>query len=331
MYLIFNDLSIDEQFHEIASFARALDQLMRMRNIAKDRFKREIHGSRSLCNAKPLPNMVIEKAIGQLPESKRRAFMVWLTKGPFWDTSKQRKHNEADLLECVNKNNQVVTDTGVGEAAFRVLDDSKCGLVSMEPSDWQFTPVQVNYVHDNGQERLAEIDNFLNPQALENNLKNAAPPIDSWGALEQVSSARFDRLTFAKNCFKPLADHPFQQCSAKTLVRLLGILHRLAHARDAADQDGEGAAEAQKEAQKIIQDYFTGDKALFSDSSDQEKQHFKNKLTFPHPKPELSGDSLFCPYHGKEGRSRLRLHFSWPIEPREPVYVVYIGPKLTKK
>ena len=27
----------------------------------------------------------------------------------------------------------------------------------------------------------------------------------------------------------------------------------------------------------------------------------------------------------------LRLHFSWPVRAGEPVYVVYAGPKLTKR
>ena len=30
-------------------------------------------------------------------------------------------------------------------------------------------------------------------------------------------------------------------------------------------------------------------------------------------------------------RMTLRLHFSWPIRADEPVYVVYVGPKLTKR
>ena len=27
----------------------------------------------------------------------------------------------------------------------------------------------------------------------------------------------------------------------------------------------------------------------------------------------------------------LRLHFSWPIEAGKPVYIVYAGPKITKR
>ena len=83
------------------------------------------------------------------------------------------------------------------------------------------------------------------------------------------------------------------------------------------------------EGQRIYQDYFTGDNALFSDSSDDEKHRFREALTFPHPNER--GNSLFCTWHGKVRHLTLRLHFSWPIESGEPVYVVYAGPKLTRR
>ena len=83
------------------------------------------------------------------------------------------------------------------------------------------------------------------------------------------------------------------------------------------------------EGQRVYQDYFTGENALFSDSSDNEKRRFGEALTFPHPSEP--GNSLACPWHGKVRHMTLRLHFSWPIEPGKPVYVVYAGPKLTRR
>ncbi|HBP52998.1 MAG TPA: hypothetical protein DD643_00975 [Synechococcus sp. UBA8638] len=140
--------------------------------------------------------------------------------------------------------------------------------------------------------------------------------------MEKVALDRFTRLTFAKDCFKSLAKLPFAPCSAKTLVKLLQVLSQLADERD------KGSTQSIEEHQ-IYKNHFTGDKAWFSDSSETEKQRFRRKLTFPHP--ERPGKRLFCPYHGKEQHSLLRLHFSWRIQPGQPVYVVYIGPKLTKK
>ena len=70
---------------------------------------------------------------------------------------------------------------------------------------------------------------------------------------------------------------------------------------------------------------------MFSDSSDKEtrKRRFREALTFPHPGER--GSSLFCPWHGKVRHMTLRLHFSWPVRAGRPVYVVYAGPKLTKR
>ena len=73
----------------------------------------------------------------------------------------------------------------------------------------------------------------------------------------------------------------------------------------------------------------SGEEASFSDSSDSEKRGFRARLTFPHP--DKPGESMFCTWHGKVRHMMLRLHFSWPVRADEPVYVVYAGPKLTKR
>ena len=72
-----------------------------------------------------------------------------------------------------------------------------------------------------------------------------------------------------------------------------------------------------------------GDRALFSDSSLSEKRKFRKALTFGHP--EKPGGRLFCPWHGKVSHQTLRLHFSWPPQAKQPVHIVYAGPKITKR
>ena len=324
MDLLFNDLSIHEQFHDLDSFHQALERLIKMRAAAK-RFDREVYCNSNLVNTNPGRNFSMQQAVNRLQDkNKRRAIMLWLTKSSFWDAPEQRNHSENDLLECVNQDHQVVTDTAVGEAAFRMLDGSTCGIVSIKPSDWEFSPVNVIYRDGSGQSggQSVDIDNFLDLSTLKSNLQDAEPLIRSWSALKNTALSQFSRLTFAEDCFEPLAKLPFAQSSAKTLVARLDVLSQLA---DARDKDGVQSIEGQQ----IYENYFTGENALFSDSSDQEKQRFREKLTFPHP--ERPDHQLFCPYHGKEKHSQLRLHFSWPIQPGQPVYVVYIGPKLTKK
>ena len=205
-----------------------------------------------------------------------------------------------------------------------MLDGSACGIVSIRPSEWEFSPVNVIYRSDNrwSEDQSISLENFLDPSTLASSLQDAEPPVGSWNTLETAARRRFERLTFAESCFEPLASFSFAQASAKTLIARLDILSQLANARD---KDGAQSVEGQQ----IYEKHFMGETAWFSDSSEDEKHRFKEKLTFPHP--GRPGHQLFCPYHGKEKHSQLRLHFSWPIQPAQPVYVVYIGPKRTKR
>ena len=138
MYLFLNDCSLHEQFSDIPSFLDAIARLMGVRATAK-RFGREVHCHRALVNAKPIPNMPLLKALNQLSPDQRRAAMSWLTRGgPFWDD--RRRHGGGDWLEC---RGEIVTDSAVGEAAYRSLHGDDCGLASMTPSDWEYSSIDV--------------------------------------------------------------------------------------------------------------------------------------------------------------------------------------------
>ncbi len=320
MEILVNDLSIHEQFHDMATFRDALARLMAMRPAAR-RFGREVGCHRALLAASPMPGVSMRQAIGRLPvESERRAAMGWLTRfGPFWDDL--RRHGTADWLEC---RDEIVTDSAVGEAAFRTVHRADCGLVSVTPSDWDYSPVDVTWRREaeDADDRSTALQNWRSVPALEDGLRDMAPPIRSWDDLREASAIRFESLTCAGDCFDPLSGVPFARSVADRFLVLLGILDRIARAFDAT-----GARTI--EGQRIYQDYFTGDNALFSDSSDDEKRRFQEALTFPHP--DEPGNSLFCTWHGKVRRLTLRLHFSWPVESGKPVYVVYAGPKLTRR
>ena len=111
---------------------------MALRNTAR-RFGRELYCHRALLAAQAQPGVSMQRTLGHLSESERRAAIGWMTKsGPFWDDL--RNHGADDWLECKGK---LVTDTAVGEAAFRTLHGSECGLVSVTPSQWEYTPVKV--------------------------------------------------------------------------------------------------------------------------------------------------------------------------------------------
>ena len=320
MELLVNDLSIHEQFHDWASFRDALGRLMGMRSAAR-RFGREVHCHRALLSANPMPGLSMRQAIGRLAvESERRAAMGWLTRsGPFSDDV--RRHGAADWLEC---GGEIVTDSAVGEAAFRTLHRADCGLVSVVPSDWDYAPVDVTWRREAEglDDRSTALRNWRRAPTLEDGLRDMAPPIRSWDDLRQAAAVRFESLACTGDCFDPLSAVPFARSAAERFLFLLDILDRMGRAFDAT-----GARTV--EGQQMYQDYFTGDNALFFDSSDDEKRRFREALTFRHP--EAPGSFLFCAWHGKVRHMTLRLHFSSPIEPGEAVYIVYAGPKLTRR
>ncbi len=107
--------------------------------------------------------------------------------------------------------------------------------------------------------------------------------------------------------------------------RILTRLLTLDHLRGCVDKDGQRTPEGNR----LYDKHFTGKKAWFSPSSETERQKSKKKLTFRHP--TRKGESLFCPWHGKVKTPQLRIHFSWPVSTVEPLFVVYIGQKITKR
>ena len=319
MQLFANDLSIHEQFHEMSSFQVALANLMTMRNVAR-RFGREISCSRMLLGTKVLPGVPMQQALGRLGENERRAVMSWITRsGPFWDDG--RLHKPSDYLEC---RGEVVTDSAVGETAFRKLHGMDGALISFAPSNWDLSQVDVVWrrEHEGFDDRYTTLENFRDAVRLESRLSEDPLPIRSWTELANSSAYRFTSLTFAADCFGPLDGIPFSQSASDRLVFLLDVLDRLARSFDTHGV-------RTKEGHSIYNDYFTGANALFSDSSATEKQNFRDRLTFRHPRE--SGEFLFCPWHGKIQQMTLRVHFTWPINYGRPVYVVYAGPKLTKQ
>ena len=319
MDILANEVSIHEQFHDLPSFHAALERLMSIRNTART-FDRDVYCNRAFLGANPIPGMQMQRAIGGIPvKEKQRAIMQWLTgSGPFWD--EKRLHDPSDWLEY---RGDIVTDTAVGEAALRTLHGDRCGLVSITPSDWNDPLVDVIWRREDtglGNKKVS-VENWWDASTLKERLQEMAPPYETWKDFHSRVKTRFEKLRFTDDCFAPLEGHPFEKCAADRFSELLDILNRLAHSFDANGQ-------RTPEGQEIYQQHFTGDCACFSDSSDTEKHRFGMQLTFPHPND--ARQALVCTWHGKVRHNTLRLHFSWPVRSREPIYIVYAGPKITK-
>ena len=315
MELFFNDLSIHGQFHDLTTFRSAVERIMNMRKAVK-RFDRELYCHRNVADMHVTKDKKMKQAVQSLSRDQRIAWMQWIIRhGPFWEDL--RRHDGGDYLEC---NGEIVTDKAVGEAAHCLFHSIECGLVSMNPSSWLFSPLLVVW-HDNAHEQSVDLTNYWDSETLTEALETTNKPLQSWEDLEKTAENRCPELTFSPESFEPLRGQPFVKSAACQLLRLLTVLQEF---KNCFDEKGKRTTQGQE----IYQKHFTGDNAWFSDSSDTEKTKFKEKLTFSHL---LNVANPFCPWHGKVKTSQLRIHFSWPIQVHKPLYIAYVGPKITKR
>jgi len=317
MDLLINDKSLHGQFADINTFHGSIRRIMEIREIAR-RYMSAVYCHRNFVNGQVTAQESMPAAVGAMPFNERRAVMAWLSQhGPFWDDD--RKHDAGDWYECAG---EIVTDTAIGEAGHCLLHGIDRGLVSLQPSSFLFDPVRVERVLEDDTRTSVNVRNYWDPVAVEACLVAAPPALVSWAALGQLCVSRFECLRFAENAFEPLQGQPFKQSVATRILVSLQVLHNLTQCFDA-----DGART--DEGHALYQKHFTGAKAWFSDSSDAEKHDFKDDLTFPHP--GIPQESLFCSWHGKVKSPQYRIHFSWPLTAVGHMYVVYVGPKITKR
>lgn len=317
MDYLFNELSFHGQFHSTHEFQVAVETVMQLR--------KEIMrcGSRLFChrgvrNAQVTRDATMPQVVNVLERDKRQAWVQWLTQqGPFW--LEERLHTDDDWLELEDE--RIVTDTAIGEVAFRNLSGLQGELVTVDPSDWLRRLIPVCWRAGESR-RTTDVVNHWKQVSIVESLAAAPPTYNSWVTLETHVRRKCDLLTFAESAFEPLRGHPFVPGAAEGIEVRLTLLNKF---RSCFDADGNRTAEGDQ----IYAEYFGHKKAWFTDSSDGEKSDFKSELTFPYP--GRPGEYLFCTWHGKVKTPPIRIHFSWPIADDLPLYVVHVGPKITKR
>ena len=313
MELILNDLSIQEQYYDSTDFRDALKRIFGMQRVARQ-FGRDVHCHRNTVNRLINPSTSVFEAIQSFTQDEKRSLLSWLTRyGPFWEDV--ALHGPDDWIEC---DNEIVTDTALGEAAYCSTVGIDRRLVGLTPSTWDRTPVTVTMLDH--PPVVIEVDNYWTAPELEFALGRAESPITSWHQLEKVSISQFQRLKFSRDAFHPLRGLPFSQTAA---VYIRSRLHTLDHVMECRDVFGNFTPEAKP----ILDAHLTRGSAEFSDSSTDEKRKFRNELSFPHP--DIPGEFLDCTWHGKVKPLLIRLHFRWPVPPGNDLYVVYVGRKIT--
>src|SRR5208282_3624622 len=106
--------------------------------------------------------------------------MSWLVNvGPYWEDA--RVHTADDYLAVAE---DIVTDTGVGEAAICISRGLSRELVSLSPSDWLRTPIVVDWVHEEGESEKIHVPNHWTLDSVSASLQSHPVVVDSWAGLE---------------------------------------------------------------------------------------------------------------------------------------------------
>ena len=261
-----NDLSFDRRFVGTADFIAAFSRIMKMKVTAK-KFDFEVYYSRRFLEIEPVQGVSMHEALNGLSRDQIKSAKVWLTRvGPFLEDF--RRHDSNEYFEC---NDEVVTDSVVGEAAFRKINGLDSGLISAETRDWNYHPVTVIWrqASEELDDPTVELSNWRDIESLENALQGLASPVQSWNDLKLRSITRFERLSFAEDSFDFLINGtPFVYSAANQMLALFTILDQFA-----GEFYDDGARTT--EGHKLHQDYFTGDRARFSDSSETKKRNLE--------------------------------------------------------
>lgn len=313
MQLLVNELSLDGQFQSPDSFLESLKALMACRDVSKC-LGYEVYCSRSIIH-RSVTRMLFFKQVVHTGDLARKV-RIWLDRdGPFWDEPPE--HNPDEWYECQG---QVVTETSLGEVCYKVSRNVEAALISFDPSDFLLNPLLVVWRQCDEQTDTIGIDNFWNHEDVRSFLERYRPFPTSWTLLLEQAKADFSHLTFLDSVLDAVASEPFSMIIAQRTLHLLDVLNRL---KGSFDSDGA----LTPAGHELLQNFFHGEKAAFSDESDSNKRKFRQDLTFRTP----DGGEIFCPFHGKISSRYYRIHHSWPIQHDEPLSIAYIGPKITKE
>ena len=298
----------------------ALSTIMRCRQRLCEHGQK-LYVDRRIISARVTSSHGFRDVAKRLDTDKQRALLLWLDReGPHWDTEPNHSPNSY-FASYIDGREEVVTESSVAETAYLNSVAIPSSLISASPSKWCFDPVVVSLLDDQGVTSYSvQTPNFWHPDEVALSLKEATKSPASWQEFEQLTVLQFSHLRFASDWLDRANSKPFDKAVMSASLRLLSILNEL---RLLIDERGRSDAKTLDH----IALHFRNSGSLFSDSSESEKNRFASRLTFANP--DDSGGVLSCSWHGKIRRLTWRLHFSAPFTHDSPLYVVYLGPKLT--
>ncbi|WP_010426457.1 hypothetical protein [Enterobacter mori] len=314
MTILFNEKSLNDDIQSKEQLFEQIKHVMRARQYLLQKAL-NIYCKRDFINYRLSNDETIFKYVMGFEKTEKIDVLTWLSKaGPFWDD--EQLHSLEDLYV---HDKEEVTGTALAEAAAQLFCDEECEIFSLKNEKYLESSIKITWI-DNNKHNDFLINNHTTMISLEEKIKQSNKSIESWKRLEELARSEFQNLSFIHECFIPLYKLPFHKAASKSIMEKLNVLNQI---KDCFDSSGKFTALGHE----IYKNHFTGDKAWFSDSSDGEKIDFANEMTFE----LIKSDKRLCAWHGKIKTPQLRIHFSFPIEKETPLYIAYIGEKITKK
>ncbi len=312
-----NELSL-LGFSNLEELRHVLRDIMSARQNSQN-LNRLLYCSRRTAEINAIYGERLLSSIAKLPRDERSALFAWLGKmGPFLDD--ERTEVDEDLYFL---NGEEVTELGPGEAARQCQKGNDGRLFSVRRSIFGITPLDV--IHGLLDSPIETV-HLLNSWTFEE-AKRWADDVDpdpqSWIQLLDVSRRRYGRLLLGAHCDEVLGAETFYPAASRRILELLRVLDEIAGSADAT-------AHLNQSGEELVQRHFVGNKAWFTDESDENKRLFGNDMTFPDPMDESR--TVQCFWHGKIKTPQFRIHFEWPLQAgSEKLKILYIGPKISKK
>lgn len=314
MTILFNEKSLRNEIRSSQELFEEIKSIMKARQFLL-KGEMHIHCHRNFINYKFTNGETILSYIMRFDITERIDVINWLSKaGPFWDDD--QLHLPMDLYF---HDDEKVGGTSLAEAAAQLYCEEEYSVFSLANEKYSENKIIIAWRQQHCDLKF-NIDNHISNESLEEKVKSSEKNIESWRQLEEVAKKVFLNIEFTEDCFVHLNRIPFYKAASKSIMEKLRVLDEI---KNCFDESGGFT----QEGNEIYQKHFIGEKAWFSDSSGAEKRDFSNEMTFK-IKEE---DNRFCPWHGKVKTPQIRIHFTYPIEHQSPLYIVYVGEKITKR
>lgn len=316
MSFIANDLSVYNCFDKYDDFMKELIGLVKILNsnsVLKDNF----YITNSFSTLKIDESHYIYKLLCK-SEYRNLAPLLrnWLDRSVHWNDF--RAHNDDDYFEY---NGQNVTDQGLGECSRRLLMNKR--TISFSFGD-KFCSDILSVKQGLPEEPLGNIDvnNIWVIDKIKSTFKDLRGNPKSWSDVLAYVKQDYPTLNFSNKLLEQISIQPFNLGIYDRFLDLCGALDEIVISRGS---DGTFTPHTNE----LIEKYFHGDKAWFSDESDADKRGFKDDLKF-YP-PDIDEKKTYT-YHGKIKIEQIRVYIDWPLKPEQTsIDIVYFGPKITKK